>query len=106
MIILDVLTKIKENIITGKWYFSSHALKRCDERNIDIEELVVSLINGDLLEHYPDDPRGESCLILSQINSKAVHAVCGIHEGNTIFITVYYPEPPKWIDERTRREQP
>lgn len=102
---LDILTTIKENIITGKWYFSYHALKKCDERDIDIEKLVISLLNGELLEGYPDDPRGNSCLILSHIESNPVHSVCGIHEGSTVFITAYRPEPPKWVNERTRREQ-
>lgn len=66
----------------------------------------MSLLNGELLEDYPNDPRGESCLILSYIESKPIHSVCGLHEGSTVFITAYWPGPPKWIDERTRREQP
>ena len=102
---LDILSVIKGNIIVGKWRFSDHAIKKCDERGIDIEELVISLVQGELLEDYPEDPRGHSCLLLSYIKNRPVHTVCGIDESGTIFITAYWPEEPKWIDERTRRER-
>ncbi|GGB46912.1 hypothetical protein GCM10011409_25540 [Lentibacillus populi] len=90
---LDILKTIKKNIITGKWWFSAHALKKCDEREIDIEKLVISLIEGEIIEDYPDDPRGHSCLILSYIKNQSVHTVCAIKDGSAIFITAYYPEP-------------
>ncbi|MEW6274837.1 MAG: hypothetical protein AB1556_06945 [Bacillota bacterium] len=36
---------------------------------------------------------------------KPMHAVCGIDPlGTLIIITVYFPESPKWINERTRRK--
>lgn len=100
---LDILNNIKQNIVTGKWWFTNHALQKCDQRNIDIEKLIMSVVQAELVEEYPDDPRGHSCLILSFVDGKAVHIVCGTHEGGTIFITAYYPELPKWLDERTRR---
>lgn len=100
---LDILRITKENIVTGKWWFTNHAIMRCDERKIDIETLLISVLHGELLENYPDDPRGHSGLILSYMEEQPVHTVCAIHEEGTIFITAYFPEPPKWIDERTRR---
>ncbi|WP_227003876.1 DUF4258 domain-containing protein [Salicibibacter halophilus] len=88
-----------------KWWFTNHALQKCDQRGIDIEKLVMSLVQSELVEDYPDDLRGHSCLILSFVDRKAVHTVCGLHENGTVFITVYYPDLPKWVDERTRRSR-
>jgi hypothetical protein len=102
---LDILSAIKENIIMGKWWFSEHAIKNCDLRNIEIEELVISIMQGKLLEDYREDFRGHSCLILSYIKERPVHTVCGLHENGTVIITAYYPEATKWIDVNTRREK-
>ncbi len=102
---MDILSAIKENIIMGKWWFSEHAIKNCDLRNIEIEELVISIMQGKLLEDYREDFRGHSCLILSYIKERPVHTVCGLHENGTVIITAYYPEATKWIDENMRREK-
>ena len=49
---------------------------------------------------------GESCLILGYSKGRAVHIVCGYTNIRTLrIITVYLPKPPKWIDEKTRRER-
>jgi hypothetical protein len=66
--------------------------------------VVMSIANGEVIENYPEDPRGHSCLVLEYVGpGKPMHAVCGLDpSGILIVITVYFPEPPKWIDERTR----
>jgi hypothetical protein len=66
--------------------------------------VAIAIANGEIIEDYPKDPRGHSCLVLGYIEpSKPVHAVCGMDpSGTLIIITVYFPEPPKWISERTR----
>lgn len=94
---------VREAIIAGKWWVSDHTIKRCDLREIDLEKLVFSIVSGEILEDYPDDSRGHSCLILSYIDGRPVHTVCGKNEDAIIFITAYWPEESQWIDERTRR---
>jgi len=101
---LEILDIIKRNIVTGAWYFTAHALKQCDKRGIDIEQLLFSLIQGEIIEDYPNDPRGHSCLILSYIDNEPVHTVCGLTGEKTVFITAYFQELPKWVSERRRRE--
>jgi hypothetical protein len=60
-------------------------------------------VSGEILENYFDDARGHSCLILSYIDRRPVHTVCGKNEDAIIFITAYWPKESQWIDERTRR---
>ncbi|MFD0953627.1 DUF4258 domain-containing protein [Virgibacillus natechei] len=42
--------------------------------------MIMSVFQAELVKDYPDDLRGHSCLILSFVNGKAVHTVCGIHK--------------------------
>lgn len=96
---------IKEKIASGNYEYSSHAEEERETEKISIESVEYSILNGEILESYPDDPRGESCLILGYTKEGyAIHIVCGkTPSGKLRIITVYIPAWPKWIDERTRR---
>ncbi len=65
--------------------------------------MVIAIANGEILENYPEDQRGHSCLVLGYTrDGKALHAVCGYDpSGTLVIITVYFPEPPKWKDPKT-----
>lgn len=93
---------IKEKVLLGKWRFTLHALEQADVRSIEEDSILTALINGEIIEDYPEDQRGHSCLVLGYDNGRAVHVVCSMHEDTLIIITVYEPKPPKWSDERTR----
>lgn len=59
----------------------------------------------ELIEDYPEDPRGHSHLLLGFAGRKPIHAVCAVHENALVVITVYRPEPALWQDSRTRRKK-
>ncbi|MDI3535336.1 MAG: hypothetical protein PWQ82_1701 [Thermosediminibacterales bacterium] len=56
---------------------SDHALNRMLQRKIRVIDVLTSILNGEILENYKNDPRGESCLILGYSDGKPVHTVCG-----------------------------
>lgn len=91
----------------GTWAMTHHARVQAGRRKIHDEELVAALALGEILESYPDDPRGPSALVLGHTQSvRPVHAVCAFDpSGTLIIITAYEPEPPRWTDERTRGER-
>lgn len=96
---------IRQQIRSGAYEFSGHAE---DERQVDritISEVEESLLNGEVLEDYPNDARGPSCLVLGHASrGYPIHVVCGQTPSLRLrVITVYVPSLPKWIDERTRR---
>jgi hypothetical protein len=95
---------IREACQAGEWAMTEHARIRAGRRRILDEELVASLAGGEVLENYPDDPRGPSALILGHANDgRAIHAVCAFDpSGTLLIITTYEPGLPRWIDERTR----
>lgn len=99
MKIEDIRKKIKQE----KYEISVHAEKERYAENITIADLETAVYNGDILEDYPDDPRGSACLILGYSENRPIHIVCGHAQARWIrIITVYIPKLPKWIDERTR----
>lgn len=65
-------------------------------------QLEKALLNGEILEDYPDTGRGESCLVLGFSDDIPIHAVCGWRGQKLSLITVYVPKPPKFIDPWTR----
>jgi len=98
---------IKDAILTGNWFMSQHARLRAGKRMISDTDIIIALMNGEIIEDYPHDPRGSSCLVLGyQRENRPIHIVCSQDSSRSIvIITVYEPEPPKWINERTRGEK-
>jgi len=105
---MDVLKHIREQVERDNYEFSIHAEREREDEHILVEELEQSVASGELLEDYPDDPRGHSCLILGSTQAgRAIHSVWGLlPDGRVRVITVYIPLPPKWIDPRMRRSEP
>ena len=98
---------IRESVSSGCYEISLHADAERLVDAITMEELEAALAECEVLEDYPDDQRGHSCLVFGRMpDEKAVHAVCGLtRQGTLVVITVYRPDVPKWIDERTRRKE-
>ena len=103
------LQEIQELVRQGNYEFSFHAQQERLEENLDITEIETAVVGtAEILEEYPSDPRGESCLLLGFAGSRPVHVVLGWAErkrdGRKILrvITVYIPTLPKWINPRTR----
>jgi uncharacterized protein (UPF0305 family) len=82
-----------------------HAIKEEFNDNLTAKQIEDALIDGfEVVEDYPDDPRGHSCLLLIWVKGKPVHITCAPHEGNLIIITVYVPVDDKWENNfKTRK---
>jgi len=100
---LDIDT-IQRLVRQGEYEFSIHAQQERLEEDLDVTEIEAALMQGEILEAYPEDPRGESCLVLGYAGAKPIHAVLGW--ASIRIITVYIPQPPKWHDPRTRGRRP
>ena len=98
---------IKKKISEGDYEFSAHAEEERQADKLMIHEIEKVLLKGEILEDYPDDPRGESCLVLGYGEiGVPIHIVCGKTKLETLrVVTVYIPATPRWIDERTRRKK-
>ncbi len=59
---------------------------------------------GEIIENYPEDVRGHSCLILGfGENSRSIHVVCAHKEDYLAIITAYIPGEQEWIDNFKKR---
>jgi len=94
-----------EKVLKGNFYLSHHAQIERGEERIRIDDIVAAISSGQEIEPYPDDPRGESCLIVGQgLDYRWIHVLCGnFYEEDLLIITVYIPKLPKWEDPFTRR---
>ena len=95
---------IREVAREGRWAATRQALERAGQRRIGMKELVQVLAAGTLLETSPDHSGGARALVLGHTtDGKALHLSCTFEPGGAlILITTYEPQPPHWIDERTR----
>ena len=64
---------IREKIKKQEYDLSSHAHRGRQEEQITIAEIEQVLLLGDIIEKYPKDERGESCLIAAKVENKPLH---------------------------------
>jgi len=106
------LEEVQRLIREGRYEVSFHAQQERLEENLDIAEIEEAILSrAEIIEQYPDDPRGESCLILGYTGTNPIHVVVGWarrREDQKMLrvITVYRPTLPKWADPRTRGTRP
>jgi len=89
---------IRKKVRAGEYDLSEHAHKERQAEQITTEEIDKTLLKGAIIEVYPEDPRGESCLV----GSKKLHVVCGFRGERLLIVTNYRPQPPTWADWKTR----
>ena len=102
----ELSSRIQDLIKTRRYRFSSHAEKERHSDQITIEEFEQAFgVDPEVIENYPTDPRGASCLALGfTAKGGPLHAVCGLSVPNTIVVvTIYRPNPSEWSNWRTRR---
>ena len=85
------------SIRSGAYFFSQHADNERMNDDLLITEVEESIQNGKILECYPYDERGSSCLVVGFTDKgKPIHSVCGKNSNILVLITVYIPTPPKF----------
>jgi hypothetical protein len=92
-----------------KIIYTLHALDEMnsEEEIITTDEIRQVVFNGEIIEDYPEDKRGHSCLMFGISGSKRpVHIVCAPKEEYLAIITAYIPSLKKWEpDFKTRRKR-
>ena len=70
-------------------------------------EVQMVIEQGEIIEHYPDDPRGHSCLMLGfGENVRPIHVLCSPKVEFLAIITAYLPDKDEWEDDfRVRRRK-
>ncbi len=104
----DILSRVLDSSKRRILYLP-HAVRQMSrpDRMITTSDVRRVVESGELLEDYPDDPRGHSCLLLGRgEDGRVVHIVCAPKEEYLAIITAYVPSPGEWEDDlRTRKKR-
>ena len=103
-----MIEEIRNKIVQNQFEFSQHALNQSIVRHIGVqEELREAMANGQIIEDYPDDKYGPSCLILGfTVAARPLHVQCSYPSRPLVkIITLYEPNPELWINFKVRRTQ-
>jgi len=74
---------------------------------ITIREVRSVVEHGEVIEDYPGDRRGHSCLMLGfGIDRRPVHVVCSPKDDYLAIITAYIPDEKEWEDDFKTRRKP
>jgi hypothetical protein len=101
-LVQEISTKIKRR----HYEFSKHAVDQSIIRHISVAELEDAVAGQiEIVEDYPEDKYGPSCLILGHTKAgRPLHIQCSYPSRPLVkIITLYQPDPELWIDFRVRR---
>ena len=102
---MPILEEVRE-VAQKRLLFLPHAIRQMSrpQRMITPTEVEAVAVKGELIEDYPQDTCGHSCLLLGFGNgNRAVHVVCSPKDEYLAIITAYLPDPAQWSEDFRRR---
>jgi len=98
------LEDIRIRIEKREYYFTLHAADRMIERHISVREVEEAMLSdlAVVIEDYPEDVRGSSCLVLGMAKSGRPLHIQITYPLEIAVVTVYEPRAEEWIDWRKR----
>lgn len=100
-----MIGKIRQKIRQNQFEFSQHAVNQSILRHISVRELREAIEQSEVIEDYPDDKYGASCLLLGfTLMNRPLHIQCSYPSRPLLkIITLYEPNPNLWIDFKLRK---
>jgi Domain of unknown function (DUF4258) len=102
---MALLDQIRQKIEAEEFEFSRHSVDQTIIRRISIGEVREVFANGEVIEDYPEDKYGPSCLVFGMTAAaRPLHIQCSYPSRPLIrVITLYEPDPERWVDFKIRR---
>ena len=102
---MSLFDEIRQKIEADQFEFSKHAVDQSIIRGISVQEVREIFTNAEVIEDYPEDKYGPSCLILGRTSAgRPLHVQCSYPSRPLIkVITLYEPDPIRWSDFKVRR---
>jgi len=100
-----MIDEIRNKIAVGQFEFSKHAVDQSILRHITLQEVREAIFLAGVIEDYPNDKYGSSCLILGFTSKqRPLHVQCSYPSRPLLkIITLYEPDPDLWVDFKTRK---
>jgi hypothetical protein len=103
---MGTIEDIRNKITLRQYEFSKHAVDQSVIREIRVGEVEEAILNrSQVIEDYPEDKYGPSCLILGFTNAgRPLHVQCSYPSRSLVkVITLYEPDPDIWHGLKVRR---
>lgn len=104
MDIQSIIEAIRHNRIR----ITDHADEEAQADQLSFDEIFFSVLHGEIIEDYPTDKPYPSCLIYGDnFAGEPIHSVWAYNPATkwAVLITVYRPDPERWINWRIRRKR-
>ena len=104
---LEMLESVRKKT-KKKILYLPHAVRQMShiDRMISPTEVLKVIEKGEIIEDYPEDVRGHSCLMLGHgANDRPVHVVCSPKEDYLAIITAYLPDSQQWENNFKKRKK-
>ncbi len=102
----DILRRVRQSA-AKKMLFLPHSVRQMSkpDRMITTADIRTVIEAGEIIEDYPDDIRGPSCLMLGFAAKRPVHVVCAPKDDYLAIITAYLPSDQEWESGYRKRKK-
>ena len=89
--------------------YSQHAKREMESEEFGVivdSEVYEAVLHGEIIQVYEGESPYPCVLVYGQTSmGRPLHLVCAVGEedGVVIVVTVYQPDPARWIDFKRRR---
>jgi hypothetical protein len=105
---MNMLAEIQHKVRQRRYEFSKHAVDQTIIRDMSVAEIEQAILGkSEIIEDYPDDKYGPSCLLLGFTRrGRPLHIQCS-HPSRPLIkiVTLYQPDPNLWTDLRVRKQK-
>ena len=102
----ELLDRISQMIRDGRYAGGFHATMRQLQRGLTSQDIEAAIGRDapEIVEDYPEDPRGSCCLVRGELDDgRVLHVLCTPTDP-VFLITCYWPDPDPWdVTFRFRR---
>ena len=104
---MAIIQEIRSKVAADQFEFSEHAVDQSIIRHISVQELREAITTASIIEDYPDDKYGPSCLVLGFTREgRPIHVQVSYPARPLLkVITLYEPDPTRWINFNKRRKR-
>lgn len=95
----------RQKFLAGDFEFSKHTTDQSILRRIRVGEIREAIADSGVIEDYPNDKYGPSCLIFGRTQAdRILHIQCS-YPGRSLvkIITVYEPDRDRWNADFAQR---
>jgi Domain of unknown function (DUF4258) len=103
--VTDILEQVRL-AAAKRLLFLPHTIRQMSrpDRMITTKDVEQAIFTGDVIEDYPEDTRGHSCLILGYgQDHRPIHVVCAPKDEYLAVITTYIPNLTQWTPDFRQR---